>query len=144
MTAQEGLGPLDPQGSPLWTLQHLGFVPDVAAALPTAERTVTPGRADTTQLTGEARLENGSLLQGLNEQFDRIACVHMSGLFVRPHMDVGQDGFRSAGPKQINDQKRPLELTGYHAPWIDRSHHLLVSCKFAHQFSTVAPVSYSP
>ena len=59
MTAQEGLGPLDPQESPLWTLQHLGFVPDVAAALPTAERTVTPGGQQSKyRLTAEARLEN--------------------------------------------------------------------------------------
>lgn len=59
MTAQEGLGPLDPQESPLWTLQHLGFVPDVAAALPTAERTVTQGGQQSRyRLTAEARLEN--------------------------------------------------------------------------------------
>ncbi len=30
----------------------------------------------------------------------RIACVHMSGLLVRSHMNAGQDGFREASSKQ--------------------------------------------
>src|SRR5271167_4229472 len=33
-------------------------------------------------------------LQGVLQCFDQIACVHMSGLFVRSHMNAGQDGFR--------------------------------------------------
>ena len=35
---------------------------------------------------------DGSLLQGLNGKFDRIACFHMSGLWVRSHVTAGQDG----------------------------------------------------
>jgi len=30
--------------------------------------------------------------------FDQIACVHMSGLLSRSHMNAGQDGFRDASP----------------------------------------------
>jgi hypothetical protein len=33
--------------------------------------------------------------------FDRIACNHMCGLFVRSHMTAGQDGFRDASSKQL-------------------------------------------
>jgi len=35
--------------------------------------------------------------------FDQIACVHMSGLWVRSHMNAGQDGFRDRGSKQRSD-----------------------------------------
>ena len=35
--------------------------------------------------------------------FDQIACVHMSGLFVRSHMNAGQDGFRDKSSKQNGD-----------------------------------------
>src|SRR5476649_2375661 len=31
--------------------------------------------------------------------FNQIACVHMSGLLVRSHMNAGQDGLRDAGSK---------------------------------------------
>ncbi len=33
--------------------------------------------------------------QGLAQRFNPIACVHMSGLFLRSHMNAGQDGFRN-------------------------------------------------
>jgi hypothetical protein len=33
--------------------------------------------------------------QGVLQCFDQIACVHMSGLFLRSHMNAGQDGFRN-------------------------------------------------
>lgn len=78
------------------------------------------------------------------DDFDRIACVHMSGLLVRSHMNAGQDGFRDVGSKQCIDHVGPLDPTECPASRIDRSHHLLVSCKFTHQFSTVASVSCSP
>src|SRR5712671_3192728 len=39
-------------------------------------------------------------LQGVLQWFDHIACVHMSGLLVRSHMNAGQDGFRDKGSKQ--------------------------------------------
>ena len=32
--------------------------------------------------------------------FDQIACVHMSGLFVRSRLNAGQDGFRDESSKQ--------------------------------------------
>src|SRR4051812_49970149 len=35
--------------------------------------------------------------------FDQIACVHMSGLFVRSHMNAGQDGFRDESSIQKDD-----------------------------------------
>jgi hypothetical protein len=37
------------------------------------------------------------------QSFDQIACVHMSGLLVRSHMNAGQDGFRDRGSKQSSD-----------------------------------------
>src|SRR5208337_77833 len=42
-------------------------------------------------------------LQGVLQCFDQIACVHMSGLFVRSHMNAGQDGFRDKSSKQNGD-----------------------------------------
>ena len=44
-----------------------------------------------------------SSLQGVLQCFDQIACVHMSGLFVRSHMNAGQDGFRDKSSKQNGD-----------------------------------------
>jgi hypothetical protein len=41
--------------------------------------------------------------QGILQCFDQIACVHMSGLLVRSHMNAGQDGFRDKGSKQQSD-----------------------------------------
>jgi len=41
--------------------------------------------------------------QGVLQCFDQIACVHMSGLFVRSHMNAGQDGFRDESSKQMSD-----------------------------------------
>ena len=38
--------------------------------------------------------------QGVLQRFDQIACVHMSGLSMRSHMNAGQDGFRDKGSKQ--------------------------------------------
>jgi hypothetical protein len=44
--------------------------------------------------------------------FDQIACVHMSGLFVRSHMNAGQDGFRDKSSKQNGDLKRATGKCG--------------------------------
>src|ERR1700720_1092067 len=44
--------------------------------------------------------------------FDQIACVHMSGLFVRSHMSAGQDGFRDKSSKQNGDFKRATGKCG--------------------------------
>jgi hypothetical protein len=38
--------------------------------------------------------------QGCLQCFDQIACVHMSGLFVRSHENAGQDGLRDKSSKQ--------------------------------------------
>src|ERR1700688_902279 len=82
--------------------------------------------------------------QGVLQCFDQIACVHMSGLLVRSHMNAGQDGFRDPGSKQHCD------LDEGH--WVYRSvprrgsiDHTICSfaCKFWHRLSTVA-VSCSP
>jgi len=58
---------------------------------------------------------------------DQIACVHMSGLFSRSHMNAGQDGFRDASSKHPSDLWRPVDSTECLASWIDRSHHLLIA-----------------
>ena len=83
-------------------------------------------------------------LQGFLQRFDQIACVHMSGLSVRSHMNAGQDGFRDKGSKQHYDlRKRPLGLSECPVSWIDRSHHLLlilqVLASAQHGCSSVAP-----
>jgi len=74
---------------------------------------------------------------------DQIACVHMSGLFSRSHMNAGQDGFRDASSKHPSDLWRPVESTECLASWIDRSHHLLVALQVLasaqHGCSWVAP-----
>ena len=41
--------------------------------------------------------------QGVLQCSDQIACVHMSGLLVRSHMNAGQDGFRDKSSKQNRD-----------------------------------------
>jgi hypothetical protein len=77
--------------------------------------------------------------QDLLQCFDQIACFHMSGLFVRSHMNAGQDGFRDESSKQMSDlieghwEMRNLSRHGS----IDHTICSL-SCKFWHQLSTVA------
>ena len=44
--------------------------------------------------------------QGVLQRFDQIACVHMSGLSMRSHMNAGQDGFRDKGSKQHCDLRK--------------------------------------
>jgi hypothetical protein len=41
--------------------------------------------------------------QGVLQYFDQIARVHMSGLFVRSHMNAGQDGLCDKSSKQNRD-----------------------------------------
>jgi hypothetical protein len=103
VTAQEGLGPLDPQESPLWTLQHLGFVPDVAAALPTAERTVTPGRAAI-----KIQIDGGGAIRERPTDGKRrfrvltlIGCCHLSGLFAQLSL-LACMGVRGPDPNQTD------------------------------------------
>jgi hypothetical protein len=76
--------------------------------------------------------------QGASQCFDQIACVHMSGLSVRSHMNAGQDGFRDKSSKHSGD------LTGHRMlrsvsrrGSIDHTICSL-SCKFWHRLSTVA------
>jgi hypothetical protein len=77
--------------------------------------------------------------QGVLQCFDQIACVHMSGLFVRSHMNAGQDGFRDESSKQesglIEDHwnMRAFSRRG-------STDHTICSLsrKFWHQLSTVA------
>ena len=57
---------------------------------------------------------------------DRIACVHMSGLFARSHMNAGQDGLRDVSPNQRCDLDRSLSHSGLLTSGIDRSRHLSV------------------
>ena len=52
--------------------------------------------------------------------FDQIACVHMSGLLVRSHMNAGQDGFRGTSSKQKCDLVvGPLRVSECLVSWID-------------------------
>lgn len=53
----------------------------------------------------------------------------MSGLLLRPHMNAGQDGFRNTGPKHQGGLEEPKGFPEYPVSRIDRSHHLLLSCK---------------
>jgi hypothetical protein len=61
---------------------------------------------------------------------DRIACVHMSGLLVRSHMNAGQDGFRDWYSKHTCGLLLPFATTatiaclGVTPASIDRSYHL--------------------
>ena len=65
-------------------------------------------------------MSDGPLLARLFGQCsDQIACVHMSGLFSRSHMNAGQDGFRDASSKHPSDLWRPVESTECLASWID-------------------------
>ncbi len=50
-----------------------------------------------------SRMWTAPLVQERFDRFDRIACVHMSGLLVRSHMNAGQDGFRDECSKQHGD-----------------------------------------
>jgi len=77
--------------------------------------------------------------QGVLQCFDQIACVHMSGLFVRSHMNADQDGLRDESSKQKGD------LIEGHWKMRDFSRHgsidhtiCSLSCKFWHRLSTVA------
>jgi len=77
--------------------------------------------------------------QDVFQCFDQIACIHMSGLFARSHMNAGQDGFRDVSSKQMSDlTKGPWGMRNFsrHGS-IDHSICSL-SCKFWHQLSTVA------
>jgi hypothetical protein len=52
--------------------------------------------------------------------FDQIACIHMSGLFVRSHMNAGQDGFpRREFQTNGRPHRGPLERAGFLSAWID-------------------------
>ena len=58
--------------------------------------------------------------QGVWQCFDQIACVHMSGLLMRSHMNAGQDGFRDTSSKQQSDLVNgPLGLSECSVSWID-------------------------
>ena len=91
------------------------------------------------RLTDIPHMWTGPSLQDGLQCFDQIACVHMSGLFVRSHMNAGQDGFRDESSKQMSDL-----IEGH---WGMRNFSRLgsidhticsLSCKFWHQLSTVA------
>jgi len=82
--------------------------------------------------------------QGVGQCFDQIACVHMSGLLMRSHMNAGQDGFRGTSSKQEGGQLRgPWGLSECPVSGIDRSHHLLIILQVLasaqHGCSSVAP-----
>src|SRR4051812_11056933 len=71
--------------------------------------------------------------------FDQIACVHMSGLFVRSHMSAGQDGFRDESSKQLDDLIEGHWNVRSFSPRGSIDHTIcLLPCKFWHRLSTVA------
>jgi hypothetical protein len=47
-------------------------------------------------IAAEKSYVDGPLVASDVAVFDQIACVHMSGLSLRSHMNAGQDGFRNA------------------------------------------------
>jgi len=74
--------------------------------------------------------------QDLLQCFGQIACFHMSGLFVRSHMNAGQDGFRDESFKQMSD------LIEGHWEMRNLSRHESIDhticslpCKFWHQLA---------
>src|SRR5271166_6563403 len=50
--------------------------------------------------------------QGILQRFDQIACVHMSDLLMRSHMNAGQDGFRDTSSKQTSDLTQAIGTDG--------------------------------
>jgi hypothetical protein len=78
-------------------------------------------------------------LQGVSQTIDQIACVHMSGLLVRSHMNAGQDGFRDPGSEQQCDLEEG-HLVYRSVPRRGSTHHTICpfSCKSWHRLSTVA------
>jgi hypothetical protein len=77
--------------------------------------------------------------QDVLQRFDQIACVHMSGLLLRSHMNAGQDGFRDESSKHSRDL---IEGHGgiRSVPRRGSIDHTIcsLSCKFWHRLSTVA------
>jgi hypothetical protein len=76
--------------------------------------------------------------QGVLQCFDQIACVDMSGLFVRSPMSAGQDGFRD----KSSNQKSDLIASHWKMRNVSRWDRLITpsahSGKFWHQLSTGA------
>jgi hypothetical protein len=54
-------------------------------------------------LSAQTHMWTAPSSQGVWQRFDQIACIHMSGLSMRSHMNAGQDGFRDTGSKQQGD-----------------------------------------
>jgi hypothetical protein len=70
--------------------------------------------------TGIPHMWTAPSLQDVLQCFDQIACVHMSGLFVRSHMNAGQDGFRNESSKTDERPRRgPLGNAEFLSSWID-------------------------
>ena len=76
--------------------------------------------------------------QGVLQCYDQIACVHMSGLFARSHMNAGQDGFRDESSKQMSDLIEGHRGMRYFSHRGSIDHTICSSCKFWHRLSTVA------
>ena len=53
-----------------------------------------------TREAGSEPCVDGPPPRGVVRRFDRIACVQMSGLWPRSHMNAGQDGSRDRGSRQ--------------------------------------------
>ena len=64
---------------------------------------VTLGRATEPFYTTKPHMWTAPALQDVLQCLDQIACVHMSGLLMRSHMNAGQDGFRDTSSKQQSD-----------------------------------------
>ena len=75
--------------------------------------TVIPGRALRSSARGRGPIcGRPPSLQEMSDGFGRIACGHMSGLFVRSHLTAGPAGIRDAGSKQED---------GIYCHWVPRS-----------------------
>ena len=132
------LSPSDRELCSQSTISRLENLPDVRALLRMTSSSLAPSlRQSRTLHTLTGGPKSGvhmwtapswqGCLGSARQCSDQIACVHMSGLLSRSHMNAGQDGFRDASSKHFSDLWRPLDPTECLASWIDRSHHLLVT-----------------
>jgi hypothetical protein len=86
---------------PVW--DNPGLAPSEATATARQRRVIRYAQVLPEQPERRGSYVDGPLLTRCLQCFDRIACVHMSGLLVRSHMSAGQDGFRDGGSRQNRD-----------------------------------------
>src|SRR6266436_6487867 len=96
-----------------------------AVAFPVRRAAALPGRALTAASTAPY-VDGPSVARVFAGACDRIACDHMSGLFLRSRKTAGPDGVRDARSKHIGDVEHQWVPRSVSRLGIDRSHHLLL------------------